>query len=101
MERLSENIWHDFVWNNLPVRELANKYEEHPNTIRKSLHNYKPRPINLRDLSQEEKDKIKVIAMDATFKIVVDSLCHKHISMNEEKFYNMFINWYARHKIGY
>lgn len=65
--RLSENIWHDFVWNNLPARALAAKYQKHPNTIRSILYDYSPKPLNLAGLPQEEKDKIKVIAMDATY----------------------------------
>lgn len=192
--RLEKLIWYDFVWNNIPVRALANKYHKHGNTIRCILHNYQPKPLDLQKLSDMEKENITVIAMDTTYfgrfhgvvvavdairgtllyfreifgsetnrdyeqcidtilaagirpkaciidgrqgvryilekrdilvqlcqfhmklmakkyltnnpilepnielKIIVDSLCHKHISMNEKKFYSMFINWHARHK---
>lgn len=190
-KRLEELIWHDFVWNNLPARELANKYHKHPNTIRKILHNYQPKQIDLQSLNKEE---ITVVAMDATYfgrhhgvivaidavkgtllyfreifgtetnldyercidtilaagikpkaclidgrqgvryilasrgilvqlcqfhlklmvkqhltsnpvlqpnielKIIIDSLCNKHIEMDENKFLSMFINWHARNK---
>ena len=192
--RLTENIWHNFVWDNMPARALAEKYKKHPNTIRKILHNYKVKPLNLSSLSEETKSKITVIAMDATYfgkdlaiitainahtgdllyfkekdgaetnadyglcietilaagihpkaciidgrqgvkyvlqkrgilvqlchfhmklmakkyltshpilepnielKIIVDSLCNKHIQMDEKKFLGMFSGWYIRHK---
>lgn len=192
--RLEKLIWHDFVWDNLPVRALANKYQRHPNTIRNILHNYQPRPIDLEHFTEEEKRQIEVIAMDATYfgrghcvivaidavrgtllyfrgkdgtetnsdyeacidsilatgikpkacvidgrqgvkyilesrgilvqlcqfhmkliakryltnnpvlepnielKIIVDSLCNKHIFMDEKKFYSMFVGWHIRHK---
>lgn len=66
-QRLVNKIWHDFVWNNLPVRELAIKYSLHENTIRKILHDYKPKPLNIASLPEGEKNKITVIAMDTTY----------------------------------
>ena len=65
--RLADKIWHDFVWNNLPVRALSNKYHKCPNTIRNILHNYEPEPLNLGLLSDEKKAAITVIAMDTTY----------------------------------
>lgn len=65
--RLDEKIWHDFVWNNMPVRALANKYNKHPNTIRDILHNHKIKPIDLSKLTKKEKAAIKVIVMDTTY----------------------------------
>ena len=192
--RITECIWHDLVWNNLPVRELANKYKKHLNTIRKIIKEYQPRLIDLAGWTKAEKDSISVIAMDATYfgrsqgvivaidalsgrllyfkeiagaetnqdyeccintilragihpkaciidgrqgvryllegrgilvqlcqfhmkliakryltnnpilepnielKIIVDSLCNKHIQMNEKKFLSMFSGWYIRNK---
>ena len=63
-KRLEKLIWHDYVWNNLPVRELSRKYEKSGNTIRHILHDYQPPPIHLSD---EEKSKTTVIAMDTTY----------------------------------
>lgn len=62
--KLEKLIWHDYVWNNLPVRELGKKYEKSGNTIRKILHDYQPSPIHLSD---KEKAAITVIAMDTTY----------------------------------
>ena len=66
-QRLIEKIWDDFVWNNLPVRELAKQYHLHENTIRKILHDYQPTPLNIASLSPEEKANIAVIEMDTTY----------------------------------
>ena len=66
-QRISDKIWHDFVWNNMPVRTLAKKYQKHPNTIRTILHTYKPKPLDLNSLSEEKKQSITVIAMDTTY----------------------------------
>ncbi len=65
--RLAEKIWDDFVWNNLPVRELAKKYKKSPNSIRNLLRNYEPPPIDLANMPEIEKSKITVVAMDATY----------------------------------
>lgn len=65
--RLAKLIWHDLVWNNLPVRELSNKYKLHPNTIRNIIHNYQPDPINLNNMPSEDRAKITVIIMDTTY----------------------------------
>jgi len=52
--RRNESIWHDYCHNFMPIRELAKKYQLHPNTIRKVLREYrlppliqKPRPVSL------------------------------------------------------
>ena len=66
-QKLLDNIWHDFVWNNLPVRELAKRYKLHENTIRKMLHDYQPKPLSITSLSEEEKASITVITMDTTY----------------------------------
>ena len=65
--RIAKNIWHDFVWNNMPVRALADKYSKHPNTIRTILHDYEIEPIDLSKLTKEEKAAIEVIVMDTTY----------------------------------
>lgn len=65
--RLEDKIWHDFVWNNMPVRALAEKYKKHQNTIRSIINYYQPKPIALDQLSQTEKDDIKVIILDTTY----------------------------------
>ena len=39
-----------------------------------------------------------VLEPNIELKIIVDSLCHKHIAMNENRFYSMFVNWHARHR---
>ena len=57
-DRLAKLIWHDFVWNNMPVRALSEKYKKHPNSIRDVLHNYELKPLDLNDLTKEELDKI-------------------------------------------
>lgn len=65
--RIQNKIWHDFVWNNMPVRVLAEKYHKHPNTIRTILHNYEPPALDVKALSLEEKAGIKVIVIDTTY----------------------------------
>lgn len=65
--RLSDKIWYDFVWNNMPVRTLAKIYQKHPNTIRTILHAYKPEPLDLNSLSKEKKQAITTIVMDTTY----------------------------------
>lgn len=65
--RLEANIWHDLVWDNLPVRALAVKYHKHPNTIRGIIHHYQPQPIDLALWPRDMKASVTVIAMDATY----------------------------------
>ena len=65
--RLDAKIWNDFVWNNQVVRTLAEKYQKHPNTIRKIINSYAPPNINLSQLSSGEKAAIQVIVMDTTY----------------------------------
>lgn len=65
--RLEKKIWDDYVWNNLPVRALAKKYDKHPNTIRKILNNYQIPELNVESLSREEKANICVIVADTTY----------------------------------
>ena len=64
---LQNKIWNDFVWNNMPVRVLSEKYHKHPNTIRNILRDYKPQPLNIASMNQEERAKIKVIVLDTTY----------------------------------
>lgn len=66
-DRIAGKIWHDFVWNNLPVRELSTKYHKCHNTVRDILHNYQPKPLDINSLSNKEKEDIKVIIMDTTY----------------------------------
>lgn len=66
-KRLADNIWRDFAWNNLPVRELARKYHKHPNTIRKLINDCQPEPINLSNWTDKEKESVRVIIMDTTY----------------------------------
>lgn len=66
-DKLAAIIWHDFVWNNQPVRALADKYHKHPNNIRSIIHGYIPPPIDLSALSLAEKRTIQVITMDTTY----------------------------------
>ena len=65
--RLTDKIWYDFVWNNMPVRALAKRYQKHPNTIRSILHAYEPEPLDLNLLSKVKKQTITVIIMDTTY----------------------------------
>lgn len=67
IDRLSKNIWKDFVFNNMPVRALAERYHKCPNKIRSILHNYQPPKLNLDLLSKTAKEAIKVIVLDATY----------------------------------
>ena len=66
-DRIAVKIWNDFVWNNMPVRALSEKYDKHPNTIRNILHEYRPAPLNLKALDSSQKQEISVIAMDTTY----------------------------------
>lgn len=65
--RLSEKIWHDFVWNNMPVRALEKKYHKCGNTIRSIINRYNPPELDLVHLPESTKQHIKVIIMDATY----------------------------------
>lgn len=66
-KRLTDRIWHDFVWNNQTSEMLARAYHKHPNTIRKLLHQYQLQPIGLEDWSKASKEAVKVIIMDTTY----------------------------------
>lgn len=65
--KIMKKIWHDFVWDNMPVRVLAIKYHKHPNTIRNIIHGYKPPDLNIKDLKPSIKAKIKVVIVDTTY----------------------------------
>lgn len=67
ISRSAKNIWKDLVFNNMPVRVLAEKYHKCPNKIREIIHNYEPPALDLGLLSQQEKAAIKVVVMDATY----------------------------------
>lgn len=65
--RLTDKIWHDFVWNNQTVEMLSKTYHKHPNTIRTIIHNYQPETINLASWSKKAKQAVKVVIMDTTY----------------------------------
>lgn len=60
-------MWDDYVWNNMPVRALAEKYDMCPNKIRELLHNFKPKPLDIASMSEERKARIRVIVLDTTY----------------------------------
>ncbi|MBQ3476099.1 hypothetical protein IJH26_01135 [Candidatus Saccharibacteria bacterium] len=51
----------------MPARALASKYNKHANTIRRILHDYEPKPLEIENLNDNERKKIIVIAMDTTY----------------------------------
>lgn len=65
--KLSDKIWHDLVWNNMPVRALENKYHKCGNTIRSIINQYQPSELDLIHLPEVIKQQVKVIIMDTTY----------------------------------
>ena len=65
--KLSEKIWHDYVWDNMPVRALEKKYHKCGNTIRNIINQYQPPKLDLMQLPEDIKQQVKVIIMDTTY----------------------------------
>lgn len=65
--KLNEAVWHDYVWNNMPVRALENKYHKCGNTLRSIISQYQPPGLDIACLPKVIKQQIKVVIMDTTY----------------------------------